>query len=39
VTLPTFHSGLLFRRDAADHVAAFLTTGRFPAVTAGAPIA
>ena len=30
VTLPTFHSGLLFRRDAADHVAAFLATGRFP---------
>jgi len=29
-TLPTFHSGLLFRRDAADYVAAFLTTGRFP---------
>ena len=39
VTLPTFHSGLLFRRDAADHVAAFLATGRFPAVTAGAPSA
>ena len=38
VTLPTFHSGLLFRRDAAEHVAAFLTTGRFPAATAGAPI-
>ena len=30
-TLPTFHSGLLFRRDAADYVAAFLATGRFPA--------
>ncbi|MFM8494901.1 MAG: esterase/lipase family protein [Planctomycetia bacterium] len=38
VTLPTFHSGLLFRRDAADHVAAFLTTGRFPAVAAEAPV-
>ena len=38
VTLPTFHSGLLFRRDAAEHVAAFLTTGRFPAVAARAAI-
>lgn len=35
-TLPTFHSGLLFRRDAADYVAAFLSTGRFPAVVAEA---
>ena len=35
-TLPTFHSGLLFRRDAADYVAAFLATGRFPAVVAEA---
>lgn len=33
-TLPTFHSGLLFRRDAADYVAAFLSTGRFPAAVA-----
>lgn len=30
VTLPTFHSGLLFRSDAADYVATFLATGRFP---------
>lgn len=29
-TVPTFHSGLLFRRDAADLIAAFLSTGRFP---------
>lgn len=36
-TLPTFHSGLLFRRDAADYVAAFLATGRFP--TSAAPAA
>lgn len=36
-TLPTFHSGLLFRRDAADYVAAFLATGRFP--TSSAPAA
>ena len=31
VSVPTFHSGLLFRRDAADLTAAFLATGRFPA--------
>ena len=30
-TIPTFHSGLLFRRDAADLVAAFLQRGVFPA--------
>jgi pimeloyl-ACP methyl ester carboxylesterase len=29
-TIPTFHSGLLFRRDAADLAAAFLKTGTFP---------
>jgi len=38
VTLPTFHSGLLFRRDAADQVATFLATGRFAEGAAGAPI-
>lgn len=31
VTLPTWHTGLLFRRDTADLVAGFLATGRFPA--------
>jgi len=31
VTLPCLHSSLLFRRDAADLVAAFLTDGTFPA--------
>ncbi len=30
-TIPTFHSGLLFRRDAADLVAAFLQSGAFRA--------
>lgn len=30
VTLPCLHSSLLFRRDAADLVAAFLADGRFP---------
>jgi hypothetical protein len=30
-TIPTFHSGLLFRRDAADLVASFLERGEFPA--------
>ncbi len=36
VTLPTWHTGLLFRPETADLVAGFLETGRFPAVmTAG----
>ena len=35
--LPTFHSGLLFRRDAADFVASFLSTGRFPAAASATP--
>lgn len=30
VTIPCLHSSLLFRRDAADLVAAFLREGRFP---------
>lgn len=30
VTIPCLHSSLLFRRDAADLVAAFLATGSFP---------
>lgn len=30
VTIPCLHSSLLFRRDAADLVAAFLATGEFP---------
>jgi pimeloyl-ACP methyl ester carboxylesterase len=34
VTLPCLHSSLLFRRDAAQLVAAFLATGRFPASAA-----
>ena len=32
-TLPTWHTGLLFRRETADLVADFLATGRFPEVT------
>ena len=38
VTLPTWHTGLLFREDAADCVAAFLARGEFPepAATAAA---
>jgi pimeloyl-ACP methyl ester carboxylesterase len=38
VTLPTWHTGLLFKRQTVDVVAAFLATGRFPepAPTAGA---
>jgi pimeloyl-ACP methyl ester carboxylesterase len=37
VTLPTWHTGLLFKRQTVDVVAAFLATGRFPepAPTAG----
>lgn len=31
VTLPTWHTGLLFRRETADLVAGFLGSGRFPA--------
>jgi pimeloyl-ACP methyl ester carboxylesterase len=30
ITIPCLHSSLLFRRDAADLVAAFLATGEFP---------
>jgi alpha-beta hydrolase superfamily lysophospholipase len=30
-TIPTFHSGLLFRRDAADLIASFLDHGQFSA--------
>ncbi len=30
VALPTWHTGLLFRRDTADLVACFLATGEFP---------
>ncbi|MFM8893433.1 MAG: esterase/lipase family protein, partial [Planctomycetia bacterium] len=38
VTLPCLHSSLLFRRDAAELVAAFLDCGRFPeARTARSP--
>jgi pimeloyl-ACP methyl ester carboxylesterase len=36
VTLPTWHTGLLFRRDAADLVAEFLARGAFPAPAAAA---
>ena len=31
VTVPTWHTGLLFRRETADLVASFLASGRFPA--------
>ena len=33
VELSTWHTGLLFSRDTADFVAAFLTTGEFPEVS------
>lgn len=33
VTLPTWHTGLLFRPETADLVAGFLATGEFPEVT------
>jgi len=36
VTVPCMHSSLLFRRDAADLVAAFLRDGRFPGSVAAA---
>ena len=36
VTLPTWHTGLLFSRETADLVAAFLATGEFPALAAEA---
>jgi pimeloyl-ACP methyl ester carboxylesterase len=38
VTLPTWHTGLLFKRQTVDVVAAFLATGQFPepVPTAGA---
>jgi alpha-beta hydrolase superfamily lysophospholipase len=37
VTLPTWHTGLLFRRDTADLVADFLASGRFPSPPPAAP--
>ena len=37
VTLPTWHTGLLFRRDTADLVADFLASGRFPSFPPAAP--
>ena len=37
ITLPTWHTGLLFSRETADLVAGFLATGEFPATTATAP--
>lgn len=36
VTLPTWHTGLLFRPETADLVAGFLANGRFPTVDAAA---
>lgn len=36
VTLPTWHTGLLFSRETADLVAGFLATGEFPAITTAA---
>ena len=39
VALPTWHTGLLFRRETADLVAGFLATGRFPEpLTASSPV-
>ena len=35
VTLPTWHTGLLFREDTAECVAEFLARGAFPAVARG----
>ena len=32
ITVPTWHSGLLFRRETVDLVTTFLDTGEFPAV-------
>jgi len=37
ITLPTWHTGLLFSRETADLVAGFLATGEFSATTATAP--
>jgi pimeloyl-ACP methyl ester carboxylesterase len=37
ITLPTWHTGLLFSRETADLVAGFLATGEFPATEATAP--
>jgi pimeloyl-ACP methyl ester carboxylesterase len=39
VTLPTWHTGLLFRRETAELVAGFLATGAFPPVATAAPAA
>ena len=36
ITLPTWHTGLLFSRETADLVAGFLATGEFPATEATA---
>jgi hypothetical protein len=36
VTLPTWHTGLLFRRDTAELVADFLASGSFAAAGAAA---
>jgi len=37
ITLPTWHTGLLFSRETADLVAGCLATGEFSATTATAP--
>ena len=37
VTLPTWHTGLLFRPETADLVAEFLATGEFPVVPGTVP--
>jgi pimeloyl-ACP methyl ester carboxylesterase len=39
VTLPTWHTGLLFSRETAELVAGFLATGEFPATTASGGVA
>lgn len=38
VTIPCLHSSLLFRRDAAEMVVAFLRDGHFPAATRAIPV-
>jgi pimeloyl-ACP methyl ester carboxylesterase len=38
VTLPTWHTGLLFRPETAELVDSFLATGKFPTVAGTAPV-
>ena len=39
ITMPTWHTGLLFSRETADLVAGFLATGEFPATAATGGVA